>query len=443
MKKTKDIKVFIIAGCCDTTGEANGMIAGTPTFLYPIQGRPIIKYVIDSVREIAPLMITVVVESGTDVISEITEGEGRGLLEINDKTTISDFLLEIDSRLSDFDGRVLFVSGDMPLFTSETLNSFIENYTPQGHVTHDYAEGGERKPRIAIGSHGEVEKPINLFVTDTRFLSEMENIPKDPFSKGSLFSFFNSLVGQKGNRFRVSEEREFIEIKDRKGIALASKTIRERISGELMESGVTVIDPERVYIDCDVKIGRDTILYPDTYIEGKTVIGNGCLIEPNVKIVDSTLGDDVSVKMCSHIMESRIGNRVSIGPFANLRPKTELHEDVKIGNFVEIKKSRIKKGTKASHLAYIGDAEIGEGVNVGAGTITCNYDGVNKHKTEIGDGVFIGSDTQLIAPVKVGRYALIGAGSTISRDVPENALAVSRSRQTHYPDRGFRGKKKK
>ncbi len=228
-----------------------------------------------------------------------------------------------------------------------------------------------------------------------------------------------------------------------KGIAFASREKRKKICDMLIDSGVIIVDSERVYIDEGVKVGSGTVLYPDTYLEGKTVIGKGCMIEPNVKIVDSVLGDDVTVKMCCLIVESKVGDRVRIGPFAHLRPEVELSEDVKIGNFVEVKKSVIKKGAKVNHLSYIGDTEIGEGTNVGAGTITCNYDGVKKHKTEIGRGVFIGSDTQFIAPVKVGDFALIGAGSTISRDVPENSLAVTRPRQKNYPGRGFKGKKEK
>ena len=229
----------------------------------------------------------------------------------------------------------------------------------------------------------------------------------------------------------------------KKGAAFASKENRKKICDSLIGGGVVIIDPERVYIDEGVVVGPGTVLYPDVYLEGDTKIGKGCMIEPNVRIADSTLGDDVTVKMCCVITESRIGDRVQIGPFAHLRPEVELSDDVKIGNFVEVKKSVIKKGVKASHLSYIGDTEIGEGTNIGAGTITCNYDGVKKHKTEIGKGVFIGSDTQFIAPVKIGDFALIGAGSTISRDVPENALAVTRPKQKNYPEKGFKGKKGK
>ena len=244
-------------------------------------------------------------------------------------------------------------------------------------------------------------------------------------------------------KLKVSDNDAFKSISDKKGLSKSYNEERERVVERLMDAGVTVIDPERTYVDDSVTVGEGTVLYPDVYLEGETVIGKGCVIDPNVKIVDSKLGDGVKVLMCTLIIQSSVGDGVSIGPFAHLRPGAQLDENSKVGNFVEIKKSKIGKGSKANHLSYIGDAEIGEGVNVGAGMITCNYDGVNKHKTTIGDNVFIGSDTQLVAPVKLGNNALVGAGSTITKDVPENALAVSRTRQTNIPGKGFLGFKKR
>ena len=216
---------------------------------------------------------------------------------------------------------------------------------------------------------------------------------------------------------------------------------RDAIIRRLQDEGVRFVDPERVYIQDGTSIGAGTLIYPDVYIEGEVSIGKDCVIEANVLIRDAVLADGVTVKMCCYITESAIGSRVAIGPFAHLRPGTELADGAKIGNFVETKKSKIGEGSKVNHLTYIGDSDIGKNVNVGAGTITCNYDGVNKHKTILGDGVFIGSGTQLVAPVTIGEDALIGAGSTITRDVKPNDLAVSRSRQTNYPERGFRSRK--
>lgn len=239
------------------------------------------------------------------------------------------------------------------------------------------------------------------------------------------------------DRLKVSDNEAFRSVKDKEGFARSYRDERERVVNKLMEAGVVVIDPSVTYVDDSAVVGEGTVLYPNTYIEGNTTIGRGCVIDPNVKIVNSRLGDGVKVLMSTLIIESRVGDGVTIGPFAHLRPGAELGDGSKIGNFVEVKKSRIGRGSKANHLSYIGDAEIGEGVNVGAGMITCNYDGVNKHKTEIGDNVFIGSDVQLVAPVRLGKNALIGAGSTITKDVPEDALAVTRARQTNLPGKGF------
>jgi bifunctional UDP-N-acetylglucosamine pyrophosphorylase/glucosamine-1-phosphate N-acetyltransferase len=196
-----------------------------------------------------------------------------------------------------------------------------------------------------------------------------------------------------------------------------------------MRNGVTLIDPAATYIEPGVTIGADTIIHPGVHLRGKTIIGRDCEIDPGVIISDCTLADRIHVKAGSVLAETTVGADTDIGPMAHLRPGTVLAGDNKIGNFVETKKARIGQGSKASHLTYLGDAEIGSGVNVGCGTITCNYDGVNKHVTVIEDDVFVGSDVQFVAPVRIGRGSLIGAGSTITRDVPADALAITRAEQ--------------
>ena len=193
---------------------------------------------------------------------------------------------------------------------------------------------------------------------------------------------------------------------------------------------MTLLDPTRTWIDPRAKVGRDSILYPDVIIEGPSVLGEDCVVRPGCRIVDSRVGKGVEVKDHSVVLESRVGNGAAVGPFAHLRPGSVLEADSRVGNFVELKKTRLGKGSKASHLTYLGDSEIGSGVNIGAGTITCNYDGANKHRTVIEDDAFIGSDTQLVAPVTVGRGATVGAGSTVTKDAPAESLTVSRSRQT-------------
>jgi len=211
-------------------------------------------------------------------------------------------------------------------------------------------------------------------------------------------------------------------------LALVSKVLRERKNTSLMEDGVILIDPTTTYIDDEVKIGRDTTIYPNVTLQGNTEIGENSEILSGTRIIDSKIYDNVRIES-SVIEESIVENGVTIGPYAHLRPKSHLKENVHIGNFVETKKSTLEKGVKAGHLTYLGDAHIGEKTNIGAGTITCNYDGKNKFKTEIGKEVFIGSDTMLVAPVTVGDNSLIGAGSVITKDVPSDSLSVERSKQ--------------
>jgi len=230
-------------------------------------------------------------------------------------------------------------------------------------------------------------------------------------------------------------------INSRAELAAATQTVKRAINAAHMDQGVTLIDPESVYIEPGVRIGRDTIIYPNVYLQGKTVIGENCVIEATVKIVDAILEDGVHIKMGCVLTGSRLGAGADMGPFAHLRPGADLRQKVHVGNFVEVKKSVLHEGVKAGHLTYLGDADVGAGTNVGAGTITCNYDGEKKHPTTIGEGVFIGSNTALVAPVTVGTGAYIGAGSTITKNVPPGKLGISRARQVNL-ERKPLGKKK-
>jgi bifunctional UDP-N-acetylglucosamine pyrophosphorylase/glucosamine-1-phosphate N-acetyltransferase len=227
----------------------------------------------------------------------------------------------------------------------------------------------------------------------------------------------------------ASDPIEALGVNSRAELATVEGEIQRRVVTKLMSEGVTFRNPATVVIDSTVSIGSDSVVYPFVTIEGATTIGSRCVIEPGVHLINVTAGDDVYLKTGTVAEDAVIESEASIGPYAHLRPGTRLGRHVKIGNFVETKKAVFGEGAKASHLSYIGDAEVGADVNIGAGTITCNYDGVNKHKTVIEDGVFIGSDTQLVAPVRVGKGAYVGAGSTITKDVPAGALALSRTPQ--------------
>jgi bifunctional UDP-N-acetylglucosamine pyrophosphorylase/glucosamine-1-phosphate N-acetyltransferase len=238
-----------------------------------------------------------------------------------------------------------------------------------------------------------------------------------------------TMKGLRCSAYPVADPIEVLGINTRVDLAVAHEALRQEKVRSLMLAGVTVIDPRTTYIDRMVEVGRDTVIYPNCYLQGETRIGERCTIEPNSKISDSVIGDEVAIRGNSVITGSRIEEKASIGPFAHIRPLTEVKARAKIGNFVEVKKSFIGEGSKANHLTYIGDSLVGEGVNVGAGTITCNYDGLEKHQTIIGDRVFVGSNVEIVAPVKIGKDASIGAGTTVTKNVPDGALAISRVKQ--------------
>jgi bifunctional UDP-N-acetylglucosamine pyrophosphorylase/glucosamine-1-phosphate N-acetyltransferase len=236
---------------------------------------------------------------------------------------------------------------------------------------------------------------------------------------------------------------EVEKVETRADLARLEKQVREMVREKLMREGVTLLDPASTFVDPSVEIGSDTILYPNVFLEGKTRIGSNCRIYPHCRIRDSVLEEEVTLLDCTIIEEAVVRKGAQLGPFARLRPKADIGEEARIGNFVEVKNSRIGRHSKAQHHSYLGDAEIGENVNIGAGTITCNYDGVKKSRTVIGDNAFIGSDTQLIAPVQVGRDAYVAAGSSICEDVPEESLGIARARQVNKEGWARRRQEKK
>jgi bifunctional UDP-N-acetylglucosamine pyrophosphorylase/glucosamine-1-phosphate N-acetyltransferase len=280
---------------------------------------------------------------------------------------------------------------------------------------------------------------------DAAFLRKgLDLIPKSAVTGEIYLTDMIHLAREQGRGVEaiVDPEREnLLGINSRAELAAAGQTLKRRINATHLDQGVTLMDPEATYIEFFVSIGRDTVIYPNVYLQGRTVIGENCVIEPNVKISDSHLADNVRVKMGSVISDSRLGPGVQVGPYSHLRPLSDLRAGARVGNFVEVKKSVLHEGVKANHLTYLGDAEVGAGANVGAGTITCNYDGVKKYKTTIEEGAFIGSNTALVAPVTVGAGAYVGAGSTITEDVPPGKLGIARARQVNL-ERRVSSKKK-
>jgi bifunctional UDP-N-acetylglucosamine pyrophosphorylase / glucosamine-1-phosphate N-acetyltransferase len=350
---------------------------------------------------------------------------------------------------------VLILCGDTPLITSATLGAMLRAHQESG-ATVTVMTASMPDPfgygRIVKGPGGHViaireqkdatpeerqitEVNAGVYCVDREFLAAAVGKLDNNNAQGEYY--LTDVVHQAARQglkclsFEVADAEEISGVNDRVQLADAARVLRGRINRELMLAGVTMIDPQAVYVDRGVRIGRDTVIYPGATITGATVIGERCEIGQGALIRSCSIGDDVVVKAGSVMEESTVHESVAIGPMAHLRPGSELSPHVKIGNFVETKKIFMGEGSKASHLTYLGDATIGKNVNIGCGTITCNYDGVKKHRTVIEDEVFVGSDVQFVAPVTVGRNSLIAAGTTVTANVPPDSLAIARSPQVN------------
>jgi bifunctional UDP-N-acetylglucosamine pyrophosphorylase / glucosamine-1-phosphate N-acetyltransferase len=358
-------------------------------------------------------------------------------------------------KLEDKADTVLILCGDTPLITAATIKSMLQAHQSTSAavtvMTADFANPFGYG-RVLKGDDGSItaiveekdasaeerkirEVNAGVYCVDRAFLAEAVARLDSNNAQGEFY--LTDVVrqaasqGRKCLSYTVTDAVEISGVNDRIQLAEAARVLRGRINRELMLSGVTMIDPAVVYIDRGVKIGRDTVIYPGASVSGSTVIGERCTIGQGAIINSCTIGDDTVIKAGSVLEESVVREEVQVGPMAHLRPGSELMPRVKIGNFVETKKLLMGEGSKASHLTYLGDATVGKDVNIGCGTITCNYDGVKKHKTVIEDDVFVGSDVQLVAPVTVGRNSLIAAGTTVTVDVPPDSLAISRTPQVN------------
>jgi bifunctional UDP-N-acetylglucosamine pyrophosphorylase/glucosamine-1-phosphate N-acetyltransferase len=374
---------------------------------------------------------------------------------------LADFALQSEQRgtgdavesarelLQNTDSTLMVLSGDVPMIKSETLQKLLahhrstnsacsiltvrlENPTGYGRVIRDQHNAFLRIVEQKDANDEERQiKEINsgIYCFDTRKLFKALRSVEPTNQQGEYYlTDVPAILLREGGIvtcFLHSDSREVSGINTRAELAEFENLLRRNIIRSLMvNGGVTFIDPSHAYIGPDARIGRDTIIYPDVAIEGKSVVGENCVVRSGSRITNSNIGDNVAVKDHSIIVDSEIAPNCSIGPFAHLRMNAKLEEKAAVGNFVEVKKSRIGKGTKAMHLSYLGDATIGDGTNIGAGTVTCNYDGVRKHETIIEDNVKIGSDTMLVAPVRVGARSVTGAGSVVTKDVPPDSLVA-------------------
>jgi bifunctional UDP-N-acetylglucosamine pyrophosphorylase/glucosamine-1-phosphate N-acetyltransferase len=465
MKKAHDQFVAIILAA----GHGKRMRSKQPKVLHPVAGRPMIQYVLNLVKALEANRVLVVVGHHKEQVRKLLEGEIQNRqIEVVVQDSLSGTghaVMMTRPFLADYEGTVMILNGDHPLLRVETASALLKtHWENEAAITilTAHLENPEGYGRILRGSEGQVtgiveerdataqqrwmtEINTGVYVAQADSLFRLLEEIKPDNAQGEYYLTDTVRIAvQKKLRLlaiTAADSSEALGINNRVDLARAEKIMRKRTANRLMAEGVTLLDPETTCIDDTVVIGRDTMVYPWTFIEGDSRIGEDCVIFSHVRISNSHLGQGVVVKDHSVITESVLEDHVSIGPFAHLRPGNVVRQGAKIGNFVEVKKSEIGEGSKANHLTYLGDAIIGKDVNIGAGTITCNYDGTQKFQTIIGDHVFVGSDTQFIAPVKVGPGSTIAAGSTITKDVPPGSLAIGRARQVNK--KGWAKKKKK
>jgi bifunctional UDP-N-acetylglucosamine pyrophosphorylase / glucosamine-1-phosphate N-acetyltransferase len=443
----KALNVLIMAAGLGTRMKSN-----RAKVLHELGGSPLIAHVTRTAQALDPQRIIVIVGHQAEEVEKaaLTEvGELASFVVQAKQRGTGDAVESARNVLEHSNSLVLVLSGDVPMIKLETLQNFIEHHnnagaacsilsvrlenpTGYGRVIRDESGAFQKivEQRDATDEERQV-KEINsgIYCFEARDLYKALRKVEPKNDQGEYYlTDVPEIIMRNGvvvTVFLHSEPREVYGINSRAELAEFENLIRRTAIRKLMtESGVTFIDPSHAYISAEAQIGRDTIIHPNVTIEGKTIIGEGCVIRSGARITNSRLGDGVTVKDHSIIVDSQIDSNCSIGPFAHLRMNATLEEKATVGNFVEVKKSRLKRGAKAMHLTYLGDATIGERTNIGAGTVTCNYDGVNKHETIIEDEVKIGSDTMLVAPVRVGARSVTGAGSVVTKDVPPDSLVA-------------------
>ena len=420
--------------------------------LHELTGSPLITHVLRSANKLDPETILVVVGHQAEEVERVVleaVGEKASFVVQAKQRGTGDAVESARSRLADSDSLLVVLYGDMPLIRTETLQKLVAHHGEAGaacsilSVEMQNPTGYGRIVRNEDGSFARIVeqrdataeqrqiREINsgIYCFDARELFQALRLVKPANEQGEYYlTDVAEIILSRGGTvsvYRHDDPREVSGINTRAELAEFENLLRRSTIRRLMtETGVTFIDPSHAYISPEAQVGRDCIIYPDVSIEGNSVIGDGCVIRSGVRITNSRLGDEVTVKDHSLIVDSEIGSNCSIGPFAHLRMNATLEEKATVGNFVEVKKSRLKRGTKAMHLTYLGDATIGERTNIGAGTVTCNYDGKHKHETIIEDDVKIGSDTMLVAPVTVGARSMTGAGSVVTKDVPPDSLVA-------------------
>ena len=432
-------------------GAGTRMKSDKPKVLHEVCGRPMASHVISQAKRAGAEHIVAVVGHGAELVKEGLAEEDVTFALQKEQLGTGHAVMQAADYISD-EGDVFVLCGATPLITAETLSAFSEYHTESGNAVtvltaiFDDPFGYGRIIRAEDGSlvkiveqkdADEVEKAVKevnagMYCVDASFLKKNLKNLSNQNAQGEYY--ITDIIGMAvesgagAGAFAVSDPDEIMGVNNRIQLADAAKVMRRRIAQKHMTAGVTIIDPENVYIEEDVVIGNDTEIWPGTVLKGKTVIGSGCVIGKDTIIEDSIIGDGTDI-LKSVIKSSRVGAGTHVGPFAYMRPGSVVGKDCKVGDFVEIKNAVFGDGSKASHLAYIGDADVGENVNVGCGVVFANYDGVHKFRTTVGDRAFIGSNSNLVAPVTVDDDAYIAAGTTVTVTVPEGALCVGRARE--------------
>ena len=455
-----DLHVVILAA-----GKGTRMKSAWPKVLHAVAGLPMIEHVLAAAVALGPRSTTLVVgHQAAAIEAALSPHSGLAFVVQEPQLGTAHALLTTAFRFRGATGTLVLLSGDVPLLSSNTLKTLVDRHESAGAAAtvmtaivsepsgygrivrsgHEIARiVEERDASPAERGIREINAGIYAFALDGLFeaLSAIaaENAQREYYLP-DLVALYRTR-GLSVGTLTVADADEIRGVNSRLELAAVSRIVRQTKNQELMAAGVTIDDPATTYVDRRVEIGRDTIVHPGVSLEGRTTIGSGCEIHSGVRIVDSRVGDRVTIHNHCVIANATVANEASVGPFAHLRHDTVVAERARVGNFVELKRTVLGAGSKSMHLSYLGDATIGANVNVGAGTITCNYDGVTKNQTTIEDGAFIGSDTQLVAPVTVGKGAYIGSGTTVREDVPAGALAVSAGKQRNID--GWVGNKKK
>ena len=442
-------------------GEGTRMRSSVPKVAHEVLGVPLVRYVIDAVRGTGADRIITVVGHGADAVTGLISDTESVIQE--SRLGTGDAVRAAAGALRDFDGPVIVVAGDVPLLRSETFSALLDAWksadggcalltahipdpTGYGRIVRDDAglvTGIVEQRDLEPGQLGIGECNVGTYCFDAIELFETLARITPVNAQGEYYlTDVVALLREAGRPVTavvLDDVDESHGVNTRVQLAAVSRIMQRRINERHMLAGVTMIDPGLVWVGPGVVLGRDVVLEPMTQLSGATTVGDGAHIGPSTRVFDSTIGAGATVEQ-SVVREARIGERAKVGPNSFLRPGTVLAVEARVGSFVEVKNSTIGEGSKVPHLSYMGDATIGDGVNVGAGSITCNYDGHVKHPTVIGDGAFIGSDTMLIAPVEIGAGAVTGAGSAISKDVPAGALGIERTAQRNVEGWGDRRK---